>query len=109
MSNNRSRKLLDLAHELHDCTNCGRFSPDGLEPAHQNGIGAGKGFGIKGQDNRHAAMCHLCHAFYDQVGHGMDPSERYTASAEDKSEMWLRAHLKTFDEYFRRGWLRVAA
>lgn len=97
--NNRSRKLLDLAHELHDCTNCGQFSPDGLEPAHENGIEAGKGFGIKSQDNRHAALCHTCHAAYDQG----------PATKEKKAEMWNRAHKRTFDEYWRRGWLKVAA
>lgn len=106
--NNRSRRLLDLAHELHDCTNCGRFSPDGLEPAHENGIVAGKGHSIKSHDGRHAALCHACHLFYDSGSVGMDPTERYHATREDKRAMWIAAHLKTFDAYWRNEWLKVA-
>lgn len=98
MSNVRDRKLLDLAHELHECTNCGRYVVEGLEPAHQNGISAGKGQSIKSHDNRHAALCHDCHLAYDSG----------TASRAEKFDMWIRAHLKTMDEYWRRGWLRVA-
>ena len=96
--NVRSRALLNLAHALHECTNCGRWSEHGLEPAHENGITAGKGFGIKGHDHRHAALCHDCHREYDQG----------RATKAEKAEMWLRAHRKTFDEYWTRGWLRVA-
>jgi hypothetical protein len=87
--NHRDRPLLDLAHELHDCTNCGRYAVEGLEPAHQNGIEAGKGQSIKGQDHRHAALCN-----------GPNKIE--------KAEMWTRAHFKTMDEYWRRNWLEVA-
>src|SRR6187551_16729 len=99
MANNRSRSLLNLAHRINECTNCGAYSVEGCEPAHENGINAGKGFGIKGHDNRHAALCHSCHADYDQ-GPG---------SADDKAAMWNRAHKRTFDIYWRNGWLRVAA
>ena len=97
MNNHRDRKLLDLAHELHECTHCGSYGLDGLEPAHQNGIEAGKGQSIKGQDHRHAALCHRCHALYDSG----------PASRAEKLEMWTRAHLRTFDEYWKRGWLKV--
>lgn len=97
--NNRSRKLLDLAHRVTECQNCGRFCPEGCEPAHENGIEAGKGFGIKSHDNRHAALCHDCHAAYDQG----------PATYAEKAEMWDRAHKRTFDLYWRNGWLRVAA
>ena len=107
--NTRSRKLLDLAHALYECTNCSRHSPHGLEPAHQNGIAAGKGQSIKGQDNRHAALCHDCHLWYDSGSTSMDPSELYEPTRFGKAEMWVRAHLLTFDEYWRRGWLKVAA
>ena len=106
--NNRNRSLLDLAHHLHDCMNCDRFSSEGLEPAHENGINSGKGFGIKSHDNRHAALCHACHSWVDQ-GSGMDPSGRFDGTREGKRELWVRAHLRTFDEYWRRGWLKVAA
>ena len=109
--NNRSRKLLDLAHSIHECQNCGRWvgtegMPDGCEPAHENGIAAGKGFGIKSQDNRHAALCHDCHAWYDQ-GTGRDPSSDWSSS--QKPWMFDRAHKRTFDEYWKRGWLKVCA
>ena len=95
--NNRNRRLLDLAHRLDQCTNCDKWT-EGCEPAHENGIVAGKGFGIKGQDNRHAALCHACHVAYDQG----------PASYEEKSEMFNRAHKRTFDLYWQNGWLRVA-
>lgn len=108
--NNRSRKLLDLAHRVQECTNCGRWSEHGCEPAHENGIEAGKGFGIKSHDNRTAALCHLCHVWYDQpIGEGLDPSGLYQPTWEGKQEMWNRAHKATFDIYFRDGWLKVAA
>lgn len=105
--NNRRRSLLDLAHLVHTCTNCGAYSLEGCEPAHQNGIVAGKGFGIKSQDNRHAAMCHACHAWYDQGGVGLDPSDRYHPTKADKMDMWVSAHLLTFDLYWRNGWIAV--
>lgn len=104
----RDRGLLDLAHKLDTCTNCGAYSAEGLEPAHENGIVAGKGQSIKSWDNRHAALCHRCHAFYDSGGNGMDPSKMYTPSREDKRELWNRAHKRTYDQYWYRGWLRVA-
>jgi len=97
--NNRSRALLNLAHAVNECQHCGRYCPEGCEPAHENGISAGKGFGIKGHDNRHAALCHACHAEYDQ-GRG---------SKADKEAMWNAAHKRTFDLYWSRGWLKVSA
>lgn len=106
--NNRSRKLLDLAHRLNECTNCDAWASEGLEPAHENSISAGKGFGIKSQDNRHAALCNRCHRWLDQ-GSGPDPSGVYTGTKDEKRQMWIRAHLRTYDEYFRRGFLKVAA
>jgi hypothetical protein len=104
--NNRSRKLLDLAHRLNACTNCDRFMSEGLEPAHENGIEAGKGFGIKSQDNRHAALCHACHAWYDQGGK-RSPCGQW--AVDQKQSMWDRAHKRTFDLYWKNGWLKVAA
>ena len=97
--NFRSRKLLDLAHRVTECQSCGAFCPQGAEPAHENGVEAGKGFGIKSQDNRHAALCHDCHASYDQ-GKG---------TKEEKAELWNRAHKRTMDLYWKNGWLKVAA
>ncbi len=103
MANHRNRKLLDLAHRINDCTNCGRWS-EGCEPAHENGIEAGKGFGIKSHDHRHAALCHACHAWLDQ-GSGDDPSGDWCFL--DKAEMWNRAHKRTYDIYWGNGWLTV--
>ncbi len=97
MSNNRARKLLDLAHLVHECTHCGRYVVDGCEPAHQNGIEAGKGQSIKSHDNRHAAMCHECHALYDS-----GPMTR-----AEKFDMWISSHLRTFDLYWKNGWLKI--
>jgi hypothetical protein len=108
--NVRDRSLLDLAHRIHECTNCRRYMPHGCSPAHQNGIEAGKGQSIKGQDNRHAALCDGpggCHPWYD-TGSGADPSLRYASSKVEKFEMWVRAHLATFDLYFANGWIIVA-
>lgn len=106
--NNRSRKLLDLAHKLQLCTNCDRFT-EGCEPAHQNGIAAGKGQSIKSGDNRHAALCNACHRFYDSGACGLDPSGRYEPTREDKQAMWTQAHMKTMDLYWSHGWIKVAA
>lgn len=105
--NVRNRKLLDLAHFVQQCQNCGRATPDGCEPAHQNGIDAGKGFGIKGHDHRHAALCHDCHAWYDQGGSTNDPGGFYSPTHGGKLEMWRMAHLRTYDHYWAQGWVRV--
>lgn len=108
MANHRLRKLLDLAHEVTECTNCDAWVAHGCEPAHENGISAGKGQSIKSQDHRHAAMCHACHAWYDSGSVGLDPSQRYQPTREDKQEMWTRAFKATLDLYWRNNWLKVA-
>lgn len=107
--NGRSRSLLDLAHRVHDCTNCRRYVPEGCEPAHENGIEAGKGQSIKSHDHRHAALCHDCHSWLDSGGRRMDPTNRYKATFDEKAEMWNRCHKLTFDHYWSSGWLKVAA
>jgi hypothetical protein len=96
--NHRNRALLDLAHRVHECMSCGQWSEMGCEPAHENGIEAGKGFGIKGHDCRHAALCHSCHAEYDSG----------RMNKIDKAEMWRRAHMRTMDHYWQQGWVKVA-
>jgi len=95
--NHRNRRLLDLAHRVNECMACGRYT-EGCEPAHENGIEAGKGFGIKGADHRHAALCHDCHRHYDQG----------RASKSDKAEMWNRAFKRTYDFYWSQGWVKVS-
>lgn len=112
MSNHRDRDLLNLAHLLHECCNCQRYVVEGLEPAHQNGIVAGKGQSIKSQDHRHAALCPDgpgrvgCHTWYDR-GISIDPTGIYGPTPPEKNEMWTRAHLATFDRYWANGWLKV--
>lgn len=96
--NHRDRRLLDLAHRIHVCTSCGSQVETGCEPAHENGVAAGKGFAIKSPDHRHAALCHDCHAAYDQG----------PAAKAEKEASWNAAHKRTFDEYWRRGWIKVA-
>lgn len=96
----RDRKLLDLAHKLNDCTRCGKYVPEGLEPAHSNQSIHGKGAGRKAHDHWHAALCHECHAELDQGS---------TMTREEKAWEWAIAHIATWNEYMRRGWLKVAA
>jgi len=111
--NHRDRNLLDLAHELHDCTNCGRHVAEGLEPAHANaGMTRSKGLGIKANDGEHAALCNACHSWLDQpisAASFFDPSKRFDCTRTDKREMWLAAYFRTQAEYWKRGWLHVAA
>lgn len=108
MSMVRDRRLLDLAHRVQQCMNCSAWSDHGCEPAHQNGLASGKAIGLKGHDNRHAALCHNCHAWLDQGGK-QSPCGHWSPSREDKAEMWTRAHLATMDYYWDQGWIRVVA
>ena len=105
----KNRALLDLAHRVHECTNCGRWSEHGCEPAHQNGIDSGKGMGLKSPDHRHAALCHECHSWLDQGGTKPDPTKRYRAVFAEKQEMWQRCNHLTFDLYWANGWLKVTS
>lgn len=100
----RNRSLLDLAHEVHDCQNCGRHQPEGCEPAHANWSWAGKGERLKAHDCFHAALCHACHAWLDQ-GKGPDPTGIYEGDREGKLEMWVHAYIGTMLYYFSRGWI----
>lgn len=105
----RNRGLLDLAHDLQICANCGRHSPEGLEPAHSNLEAHGKGFRLKAHDCFFAALCNACHAWYDNAGgSGLDPTGIWKSTWEDKREMLLRAMHKTMLELWRLGKLRVA-
>ena len=106
----RDRKLLDLAHRCDRCMNCERFMVDGCEPAHSNEYQHGKAKALKSHDCFHAALCHECHAWYDnQRGGGNDPTGLYDSTAGDKVAMFARASSRTFLHYWRMGWLKVAA
>lgn len=105
----RDRKLLDLAHELHTCTNCDAHVEHGCEPAHANaGMTPSKGLSMKASDHEHAALCNACHRWLDS-GSGTDPSGRFEGTRKDKLVMWLGAYFKTQAEYWKRGMIRVAA
>ena len=93
----RNRKLLDLAHKLNTCPECGHYSPEGLEPMHSNMQRHGRGMGHKSADHFHAAGCHECHKKIDS---GM-------LSREEKEAMWLRAFEATLTRYWEMGWLVV--
>lgn len=105
--NFRSRKLLDLAHRITECQNCGRYCADGCEPAHENSVEAGKGFGIKSHDNRIAALCNPCHRWLDQGSSNYDPSGMYANIGPEKDDLFNRAHKRTFDIFWSEGWIKV--
>ena len=100
----RSRKLLDLAHRLNECTlqipGCIGYSPEGLEPCHSNWQEEGIGMGIKADDSAIAAGCHHCH---------MELDDRANLTREEKIWYWRRGVIRTMREFFKRGWVRVAA
>lgn len=100
-----NRKLLDLAHKVDRCQNCGSYPDSGCEPAHEEGLAAGKAMSTKSHDYRHAALCHACHVWYDSIRHGRDPSGDW--SAAQRAFMFDRARERTFDIYWRNGWLKV--
>ena len=78
----RSKKLLKLVAGL-DCQSCG--SGNMVQAAHTN-WGAGKGRGIKADDNMVAALCLKCHYEIDQ---GKELSK------EERQEKWQKAHEAT--------------
>lgn len=78
----RSQKLLKLVASLN-CQLCGSGSM--VQAAHTN-WGAGKGRGIKADDNMTAALCMKCHFDIDQ-GSKLSKAER--------QEFWILAHVRT--------------
>lgn len=100
----RNRKLLDLAHRVHECQVqipgvCEGYSAHGCEPAHSNQQRHGKGMGLKAADNFHAAACHSCHAELDQGK---------SLSKDLRREIFNEAHERTMALYIQNGWLVVA-
>lgn len=103
MSVYRSRRFLDLAHGMHECTLqipgvCVGHSVDGLEPAHSNWQEEGIGIGIKA-DDVFAAACHSCH---------MELDDRANLSREEKVWYWRRGVIRTIRQLLKAGKLRVA-
>ena len=81
----RSRKLLDLAHNMpcmadfpHQC-----YEHLGCDPAHSDSHIFGRGIGHKSNDFAFAAMCNNSHKMLD------------TFEREVKFMEWLRAYSKT--------------
>jgi len=98
----RNRKLLDLAHRVHECQLlipcvCVGYALDGCEPAHADWSEYGKGMGRKAEDFYHVASCHACHLF---LSDGRTPREI-------KKQAWLAGWRRTIAMYFREGWLCV--
>ena len=95
----RSRKLLDLAHRIQECTmqlpGCKGWVEHGCEPAHSDQGRHGKGGSQKSGDQYHAAICHHCHTKLPKL-------ER-----EDRDYKWQLAHEKTFHIYWTNGWIKV--
>lgn len=99
----RSRKLLDLAHSMHDCTLqipgvCSGYSPEGCEPAHGPKSMLGGGMGCK-SDDVFAAACHACHAALDQ---GKD------LTRDERQWFWLRGAARTWARLMETGKVVVA-
>ena len=86
----RSQKLLKLVASL-DCQNCG--SGHMVQAAHTN-WGAGKGRGIKADDNQVAALCLNCHYEVDQ-GKNL--------TKEERQEIWTKAHERTVQALIEQG------
>lgn len=103
----RNRRLLDLAHKLERCTNCGVVHVGGLEPAHSNLQEHGRGKDEKSDDCFFAALCHACHAWLD-FGFGKDPSRLYEGTREGKREMFMRAMARTWHALWKVGLVMVA-
>ena len=83
----RNRKILDLA-KGQDCQHCGAV--DGTNgstvAAHQNGLRAGKGTGLKSDDHRTAYLCMKCHTEYDT--HKMS-QEDFMYAVLKTQKIWL--------------------
>lgn len=105
--NYRNRRLLDLAHGIQKCQNCGAWRGEGMDPAHSNLGEHGKGKGLKAHDCFFAALCAACHRWLDAAGRGRDPSERFDPTREGKREMFARAMHATWLTCWRAGWLAV--
>ena len=103
----RNRRLLDQAHDLDRCTNCGAFSVDGLEPAHSNLQEHGRGASNKSHDLFYAALCRACHFWLDH-GKGMDPSQRFEGTREGKRDMFIRAMHATWLALWQFGKVKVS-
>lgn len=98
----RNRRLLDLAHGLHECTLqvpgvCLGYAPDGLEPCHGPKSLLNGGMGCK-SDDVFAAACAPCHREVDQ-GKAL--------AREDRQFYLLRGIARTWAALMKAGALEV--
>lgn len=94
--------MLDLAHDLHECTlnvpgYCKGYVPEGLEPCHGPKSMLNGGMGCK-SDDVFAAGCNPCHAAIDQGS---------KLSREDRQFYLLRGIARTWAALAKAGRLRA--
>ena len=98
--NYRNRNLLDLAAELTCTLRIPGVCEGGRgEPAHANWPEFGKGGAMKAHDCFFASGCRACHREIDQ-------GKRL--SAEERLDIWTRAHHETMLQLWMKGLIRVA-
>lgn len=103
----RSATLLSSARDMV-CQNCG-LQDGSVVSAHSNLQEHGRGSHHKSHDCFIAWLCHRCHDFLDRASTGMDPTNTWKPTREDKREMFMRAMHRTWFELFRLGRLRVVS
>jgi len=102
----RNPALLELARD-RICMNCG--AQDGtIVAAHSNLQEHGRGHAHQAHDCFHAWLCIRCHSFLDHGGVGKDPSGLYSATREDKAEMFRRAMDRTLRFLWEQGLIQVS-
>jgi hypothetical protein len=88
----RDKRILQFA-KMQPCQHCGRN--DGTTvAAHQDGLEAGKGMGMKGADHRAAYLCYDCHCAYDQRRGDF-------ATSPERELNFYRAMLRTIDIWIK--------
>jgi hypothetical protein len=55
--------------------------------------------GIKVSDALVCSLCYVCH-------HELDNGK--TLTKDERRDMWNRAYKKTMQEFFERGWIKLA-
>lgn len=102
-----NRRLLNLAHRVEHCVNCGCHVPGGCSPAHSNHQRHGRGKDEKSDDQHHAALCPECHGWYDTGTKSTDPTDIWLPTKEDKAQFFFVMQDRTYDIYWRSGWIGV--
>ncbi len=90
----RNKKLLASAKD-QPCVLC--HSSGTTVSAHLRSVEFGSGTGIKCPDYFTAWLCQKCHDMVDGRRLSM------ATSVEDRKEMWVRAYLRTVQQWFEQG------